>query len=362
MDIRFSKDYKHNYLIIKDDRVIEGDYQLKMMTKNKVEGLIACQERMINGEGLLYYEITSRQSLKVLYDNRPIGIGELRKLFIRLKGTLTELNKYLLPESGLVLEPSYIYADMISGESIFLYYPYVNEDESSIIKLLEYLTEKIDSNDMEAVEAVYQMMDVLMRQHLSMFEALSWFEDEFGEDIDEDEFIEEQKVTHTSENEAEYFDEFDVYPIAEEKVTFFQRIKKLFIKPNYYEETYVEPENIVVPKSIDRSEEGTVYIPWIENTEQKLYGMGKHNKYHIDLNRTPVIVGKLKERVDMLIQDDSISRMHAKFLKQGSKYMMQDLNSTNGCYRNGKRLEPNEIVVIEPGDEIGLGKLKFIYR
>ncbi len=39
-----------------------------------------------------------------------------------------------------------------------------------------------------------------------------------------------------------------------------------------------------------------------------------------------------------------------------------DLNSTNGTFRNGMRLEPNASEIIEPGDEIGIGKLKFIYR
>ena len=39
-----------------------------------------------------------------------------------------------------------------------------------------------------------------------------------------------------------------------------------------------------------------------------------------------------------------------------------DLNSTNGTFRNGMRLEPNASEIIEPGDEIRLGKLKFIYR
>jgi len=362
MDIKFSKDYKHNYLIIKDDRVINGDYQLKMMTKNKIEGLIPCQERMINGDGLLYYEITSRQAFKLLFDNSPVSIDDLRLLFGKLKNVLQELSKYLLPEGGLILDPSYIYTDMIAGDSIFLYYPYADSEEYSIVKLIEYLIEHVDSNDMKAVESVYQMMDILTRQHLSIFEVMDWFEDEYAEEQIEDD-PQKNIVSEELDKSSEYFDEFEVYPIMEEKISIFQRIKNIFIKRDIEEdETYVTESRPAQIQMTPCQDEGTVYIPWIENTEQKLYGMGRKNKYHIDLTRTPVIVGKLKERVDMVISDDSISRMHAKFLKQGSKYVMQDLNSTNGCFRNGMRLEPNEIVVIEPGDEIGLGKLKFIYR
>lgn len=106
----------------------------------------------------------------------------------------------------------------------------------------------------------------------------------------------------------------------------------------------------------------TVFIPWTENCENKLYGSGKGNKYHIDLVKTPLTVGKMTGAVDMVIPDGSLSRMHAKFIRTQNRYYMVDLNSTNGCFINGRRLAPNEQVQIEAGDEIGLGKLKFIYR
>ena len=64
----------------------------------------------------------------------------------------------------------------------------------------------------------------------------------------------------------------------------------------------------------------------------------------------------------MVIDEQSISRMHVRFTKAGSRICITDLNSTNGTFRNGMRLEPNASEIIEPGDEIRLGKLKFIYR
>ena len=100
----------------------------------------------------------------------------------------------------------------------------------------------------------------------------------------------------------------------------------------------------------------------MENCENKLYGVGKSNKNHIDLNRLPLTVGKLAGSVDMVIEDQSISRRHARFFREGNRVYMSDLNSTNGSFKNGVRLLPNASEVLEPGDEIRLGKLKFIYR
>ena len=90
--------------------------------------------------------------------------------------------------------------------------------------------------------------------------------------------------------------------------------------------------------------------------------MDKKNKCHIDLGRLPLTVGKLAGAVDMVINEKSISRMHAKFSRNGASVYITDLNSTNGTFRNGMRLMPNASEEIEPGDEIRLGKLKFIYR
>ncbi|MDE7403595.1 MAG: FHA domain-containing protein, partial [Lachnospiraceae bacterium] len=126
---------------------------------------------------------------------------------------------------------------------------------------------------------------------------------------------------------------------------------------HYYMPTY--ESNTSMP---DSDLGNTVYIPWTENYENKLYSLDRKMKCHIDLGSLPLVVGKLAGAVDMVIDEHSISRMHAKFFRDGNKIYVTDLNSTNGTFRNGMRLAPNASEIIEPGDEIRLGKLKFIYR
>ena len=71
---------------------------------------------------------------------------------------------------------------------------------------------------------------------------------------------------------------------------------------------------------------------------------------------------KMAGAVDLVLNDQSVSRLHARISRDGNRFFITDLNSTNGTFRNGMRLEPNASEIIEPGDEIGIGKLKFIYR
>ena len=71
LDTKYYRDYGHNYLIIKDNGCLsQNTYQRKMITENQIKGLLVSRERNINGEILLYYEITSRQSLSSIYDNK----------------------------------------------------------------------------------------------------------------------------------------------------------------------------------------------------------------------------------------------------------------------------------------------------
>ncbi len=106
----------------------------------------------------------------------------------------------------------------------------------------------------------------------------------------------------------------------------------------------------------------TVFFDAGRVEEYKLYAIDKRNKRHIELRRFPCTVGKMAGCVDYVLSDDSVSRIHARFDKQGEKILMTDMNSTNGTYKNGLRMQPQETVEIEPGDEIRFGSLNYCYR
>lgn len=449
-DVKYYKDYRHNYLIVKDDGSLsENIYQRKMLTENKIKGLLNCQERYINGEILLYYEITSKQSLFHIYDGKKLGMEELGSFFIQLKVVNDMLQNYLLDGSCLILSPEYIFQNIETGEHSFLYYP--SPDEGSLSKLMDFFISKVNSEDMEAVEAVYKIADLINREQFVLDEVLKWFQDDISEGI-------KDSYSHTEEQyqNQKFFDqrqerqnpkggygnnflsdetEYNVdckercEPFApqaalgkKDKKENRRTIKKIlpvlglsllgagvliyimyFYQLSYEEEIYLivgwalvavlvlstmiwylypllckrkstqeqesaEKEKYYVPtyesdaSFSDEDMGNTVFIPWTENYENKLYSMDKKVKSHIDLCELPLTVGKLAGAVDMVINEKSISRMHAKFFRDGNKIYISDLNSTNGTFRNGMRLAPNASEVIEPGDEIRLGKLKFIYR
>ena len=53
------------------------------------------------------------------------------------------------------------------------------------------------------------------------------------------------------------------------------------------------------------------------------------------------------------MQDDYASGRHARLFPQGSRWFLEDLNSTNGTFVNGERL--TRATPIEPGDDFRVG-------
>lgn len=99
------------------------------------------------------------------------------------------------------------------------------------------------------------------------------------------------------------------------------------------------------------------------SVEAGLYGTGNYRGEQISLAELPCVVGKMQDYVDQVLDDSSVSRMHARFCRdQEGRMTVRDLNSTNGTWLNGERLQPNEARGMEPGDHLRLGRMEFVFR
>ena len=73
-----------------------------------------------------------------------------------------------------------------------------------------------------------------------------------------------------------------------------------------------------------------------------------------ELTQPEVIIGR-DESVDLVFSSASVSRQHARLIRQGNNYLIEDLGSSNGTYVNGERLGTDQ-KLLEFGDRIGLGR------
>lgn len=87
---------------------------------------------------------------------------------------------------------------------------------------------------------------------------------------------------------------------------------------------------------------------------------GKELAHHIE--EFPYIIGKVKDSVDLVLNDVSVSRIHAKLTEEDGQVYVQDCNSTNGTYVNGVLLEKEDRIPIEADDEIRIGRITLLYQ
>lgn len=58
-------------------------------------------------------------------------------------------------------------------------------------------------------------------------------------------------------------------------------------------------------------------------------------------------------------EDDGVSRQHAKIIRDGGSYLVEDMNSVNSTFINKSKVEPGSPSLLKDGDELMLGRLKF---
>ena len=84
-------------------------------------------------------------------------------------------------------------------------------------------------------------------------------------------------------------------------------------------------------------------------------GPGAGTDFEVD---QAAILGRLDTN-DIPVQDPKASREHAKIYKQGSKFSVVDLNSSNGTFVNGDQITKR---ALEHGDRITIGKVTMVFE
>lgn len=159
MKIEYKKDLKHNYMVISDGENGEAEvYGIKMLKYQTIEGILPVESRWFDNSRLLYYDITAKQSMSVIYEKALLTKDKVQQLCAGIINTLEKAYEYLLPENDFILDPDYIYLEVVSGNPVLCYLPgYSKGIKEQMNSLMEYLMNKVDYSDREAVLLVYQL-------------------------------------------------------------------------------------------------------------------------------------------------------------------------------------------------------------
>lgn len=362
----------------------EKRYQYCMISRGGIKGLLPCSLRYIDGDAYLYYDITSKQNIAQLFEKRSMSRQWLLDFLWSMRRVRREMVRFLLEESNLIWFPQHVYQDLERKEFYFIYMPYC-EQSTGFHELMEYLIEHIDYQDEALVEYLYKAYE----QYESAGEVYlqnKIFEDaECLKAVETDHDVPEEEALATSVEEVGDIDIIEetktgdkeikkqletVRPAGEKKGLFnlweSRRKKDKQERENYTRNLQLTMAGYAVAEETAYEEDDmgrTVYMeekPALRETIHRI--LSEDGKLLMTLEQSSYTIGKKRGEVDLVLSDPSISRLHARIVKEEDGFYLEDMNSTNGTFKNGLQLQPYEKRKLEEGDEITLGKMTVLYR
>lgn len=372
-----------------EEKPEESRYQYCILNRGGIRFLLPCSLRYIDGEAYLYYDISSTQNIAQLFDGRTLGREWMRDFLWGMERMQQELSRYLLEGRNVVWNPEQIYQDLEKKDFYFMYVPYCRKN-TGFKQLLEFWVEHIDYEDEALVEFVYGLHEqyatageaCLNRQIFEDFKEVEKKEKQrrkpsATEDTTGPESMQEPKETFeydTPSNSREVSETGDgdrrkgflsflggrrkkQDPVSYQEVLR-QQVGMQVLGAVSEESVYGKDGDI----KIEEEEYGrTVYLE--EQRRERVRGLYRDNgELAVRIDRLPFVIGKKREEVDYALDDRSVSRVHARILEENGILYLEDLNSTNGTYKNGLRMQPYEKRKLEKDDELRFGRAEYTFQ
>lgn len=206
MRAEYKRDMNHNFLILHEEEEIDtSSYQVRMLAGNVIPSVLKCRMQGMDGKFMIYYDITSRQSVAMLFEEKKLGFEDLKLIFSGFVQVMEEMSEYLLNPGRLIIRPEYMYVDLEKRELYFCYLPGFEEDvRKQFQELTEYILPKLNHEDNAAVMLGYGVYRRALEEDFHLEHIKEELYRERGEaaadfSIEKAEEIQEPKTQETNE-------------------------------------------------------------------------------------------------------------------------------------------------------------------
>ncbi len=177
MEVKYERGLNHNYMIFTNVEEFCEDYQIHILTEQKIANILSMDLRYVNGNTEIYYDISAKQKLSEWLKIKKITGTMLNGIIKSLINALEAGMDYLLECSRFMLDAEYMFIDVETYELSLCYYPLNNEEITKAgQEFLQYILEMLDYDDKSAVEEAYEIFRLCMRDGFSI-ELLKKFSD-----------------------------------------------------------------------------------------------------------------------------------------------------------------------------------------
>jgi len=358
MQVEYKKEWMDTFLWVLPDKDSPESYEEKMIRCNPEGGWLPLSRQSKDGEEYFCYKVTGKKALNSIYAALPMGERQIRSILGQLFATLERGREYLLSEDDFVLAPNYIFATLPHMALEFCYMPgYGVPLRDQLEGLFEYLLNRVDYEDKQAVNLVYDCYMFCMREKGGLAEIKKL--------LDED-----MKKSPPKETPVEKtFPEPVVIPEKEEKPVQTSYVswlaEKIFPWKRRETALVAEKEENYSAKSgelpVQADDDRTVLL----TAPSKPAGpelICEQTGEVVPMEKFPFYIGSAKEYADFVPAAEGVSRIHCCISKRENNYYLSDLNSTNGTYLNGKEVVPGKEVYLSANDELRICSQEFYIK
>ena len=234
---------------------------------------------------------------------------------------------------------------------LFCYLPFEKISlKDSLRSFMEYFLSHMAHSEQEGTQKCYEVYELCQQENVQLESVLQiLFEDADAVCVREE--TEPQKVS-AERNIMKEVPQKLQDKIQDKKIIqyFFDKMQR---KKKMEQEIYeFGPEDYQTETS-----NPTVFLG--SETEQILGELkyeGEGDEKNMVIASSMFLIGSHREETDGVIHNDTVSRVHARITKENDCYYLEDMNSTNGTYRNGELLNYKEKVLLVKNDKISFAK------
>ncbi len=343
-----------------------NEFTYRMLENNQIGGLIALQRTADNGAHKISFKVTGMEPLSGQIKRRKYTGSDVRCLMWAIERAQAECKRHMIDPDGILLAADFIFYDYGTSEYKFIYWE-SGDAPDRLRELMEYLMQNLDHSDEEAVRVIYSLYDSMDNENFDLGPYLSKYmggapvgTKKKRKSAPAPEF-KEPKVQQMAPLATYELDDDDDDDLSLKDIIFGKFKSRIQKKTNDQPQPQVQTAEIRQPRSevIFEPQKAVTYetILLAEDNEVrgnlKVISTGEY--FHIE--KPAILIGKSMENADFVLDDPSVSRVHAEITHDNSGYYISDKNSKNGIWINEEKLELGRIEKLSVGDRIRLGSV-----
>ena len=154
MNDYFLREGFQSYYVVKREK--EFSYEERMLKEQACYAILPFVIRRVDDESYYYYQTSGHLSLEQKLKNTKASTSDYRLIYEKILEAVGELEEYLLPAEGILLEGAVVFYDEKKEQIRFCYSPGRKKD---LMQQMQHLTEEflewINYEDRELVEFLY---------------------------------------------------------------------------------------------------------------------------------------------------------------------------------------------------------------